>query len=463
MKALLTLIVLALISAGVFALGTVRKKGDDKPLLHVAEEVPLTVQIAKPSREEITRIVQAPGDVEAVLEVEIRSEIVAKIEEMPVVEGDTVKKGDLLCRLDDNNLLADIESGQARIAQLKAAIVQAEADVEKTERDLSRQVTLSESEATSDLELRDYQTLRNKARATFDMRRHELAQADAMLKRGHEDLLRTVIRSPIDGVISRLQAEQGEVVVMGTMNNPGTVIMTISDLSKMQVRARVDEVDVPLVASEQKARVYLQSDQDHPVPGQVIRVASKGIKTQGRDVVTFEAILEVQTNDSRVKPGMTANVEIEVARREDAITVPVEAIVHRMRKDLPESIVAEFDRKQAGVDLSERARQAQYIKVVYIMENDAAKVRVVEPGIADARRVELVDGVALEDTVITGPYRSLDQLKEGRKVALSDKDKKKPSAETDAEKTASKDAPKDEKKDEQEKDDAASATASAKP
>ncbi len=466
MKALLTLVVLGLISAGVFALGTYRKKGEDKPLLHVAQEVPLTVTVAKPAREEIIRIVQAPGDVEAELEVEIRSEIMAKIEEMPVEEGDFVKKGELLCRLNDKDLLADIESGKARIAQLKAAIVGAQADLEKADRDLTRQVSLSESEATSDLELRDYQTVRNKARATLEMREHELAQAEAMLKRTQEDLQKTIIRSPIDGVISKRQAKQGEVVVTGTMNNPGTVVMTISDLSRMQVRARVDEVDVPLVKAEQKARVYLQADQNRPVAARVLRVASKGTKATGRDVVTFEALLEVLSKDERVKPAMTANVEIEVAHREDAITVPIEAVVHRMRKDLPESVVAEFDKKQAGLDISDRARQAQYIKVVYVMDGEVAKVRVVEPGIADARRVELLEGVGLEETVITGPYRSLDQLKEGRKVALSDKDKK-PKADTTEEKVADKDEKKDgdkeEKKDQTAEQDEQAVAASKTP
>ena len=225
------MLVLAAIGGGVFYLGSFRGKSTEKSILHVADEVALTVNVAQPAKEEIIRLVQAPGDVEAVLEVEVSSEIVAKIVEMPVEEGDLVKKADLLCRLDDNNLRAEVESGQARIAQLRAAIVQADADLEKAERDLARQVTLSETESTSDLELRDYKTLRDKMTAVREMRQQDLVQAEAGLKRIHEDLARTVIRSPIDGVISKLKAKLGEVVVTGTMNNPGTVIMTISDPS----------------------------------------------------------------------------------------------------------------------------------------------------------------------------------------------------------------------------------------
>ena len=425
MKAVWTLVVLGLVSGGIFALGTLRQASTDKPILNVAEEVALTVNVAQPQRGEITRLVQAPGDVEAVIEVDVSSEIVSKIIEMPVEEGDFVKKGDLLCRLDDSRLRAEVESGEARIGQLKAAIVQAEADAKKAERDFARQSGLFENDASSDREFRDYRTLRIKTSAMLEQRKFELAQAEATLKRLNEELLKAVIRSPISGVIAKLFAKQGEVVVTGTMNNAGTVIMTVSDLSRMQVRTRVDEIDVPWVKKGQIARVYLQADQNRPVAARVLRVASKGTKPVGRDVVTFETLLEVLSDDDRIKPGMSANVEIEVAKETDAITIPVEAVVHRMRKELPDELLADYDKKQEELDLSERARQAQYIKVVYVMKDEKAEVRFVDTGIADTRRVELRHGIEMGDTVIVGPYRSLDQLKTGTKVSLSEETKKK--------------------------------------
>ncbi len=424
MKGLLTLLTLAGVCAGVFVLANFRRESSGKSLLNVAEEVAITVKVANPEHGEIIRLVQAPGDVEAVLEVDISSEIVSKIVEMPIEEGDIVKKGDLLCRLDDKYLLAEVESGEARIAGIRAGLVDAEAALEKAQWDYSRQLRLTELEATSDIELRNNLILQRKAGAMLDVKKAELAASQAGLKRISEDLKKTIITSPIDGVVSQLSAKQGEVVITGTMNNPGTVIMTISDLSKMQVRVRIDEMDVPIVLEGQKGRVYLQSDPDKPVPGRVMRVACKGTKLQGRDVVTFEALLEVLSPEARVMPGMTANVEIEVAKREDAITIPVEAVVHRMRKDLPDEVVKSFDAKQATLDLSERAKQGQYIKVVYVMANESAEVRLIEAGIADTRRVEIKEGVKTEDQIIVGPYRSLDQLKEGKKVALAEDEKK---------------------------------------
>lgn len=421
---------LAAVCAGVFYLGGVKRESDDKPLLHVAEEVALRVRTAEPSRGDLVRLAQAPGDVEAVLDVDISSEIVSKIEEMPVEEGDIVKSGDLLCRLDDRQLLADLESAKARVASLQAAIVQASADLEKAERDCKRQARLSESNATSQIEMADYQTVLKKSRALVSMREHELAQAEAMLTRIQEDLRRTVITSPIDGIISKRNAKPGEVVITGTMNNPGTVIMTVTDLSKMRVRARIDEVEVPLVKADQKARIYLQSDPDRPVAARVIRVASKGDKQAGRDVVTFEAILDVLEIDERIRPGMTANVEIEVARRDDAMMIPVESVVHRMRKELDDRIVASFDAMQQDVDMSERARQAQYIKVVYVKNDEKAEVRVIDPGIADSRHVEIRAGLKEGDEVIIGPYRSLDQLADGKRVDYVEDEIKKEGADS---------------------------------
>ena len=113
-----------------------------------------------------------------------------------------------------------------------------------------------------------------------------------------------------------------------------------------------------------------------------------------------------------------------IEESDDAITIPVEAVVHRLRKELSDDILAKHDKLQAGLDLSERAREAQYIKVVYVMEDEVARLRLIEPGIADSKRVELRTGVTMDDDVIVGPYRTLDQLKDGRKVALAEEEKK---------------------------------------
>jgi HlyD family secretion protein len=196
--------------------------------------------------------------------------------------------------------------------------------------------------------------------------------------------------------------------------------MVVSDLSKMQVRCRVDETDASLVAPEQVAQIFLQSDNQQSVPGLVVRVGTKGTKPQGRDVVTFETLVLVNSADLRVKPGMTANVEIEVARQDHAVTIPVEAVVHRRRRDLPKKLVEQHDAQMKLQDNQTRGRLAEYLKVVYCIEDDRVHPRLIETGISDDTGVEVIDGIKLGDRVVVGPYRSLDQLKEGSIIEFED-------------------------------------------
>ncbi len=416
MKKFITLAVGLAVIVGVFSLNWLRRDDNQLPLFHVAPPESLDVDVVTPRRQTIVQTVHAPGDIEAVLDVEIRSEIAAKIEAMPVEEGDRVEAGELLCRLNDDEFRAMVESGEASVGRLKAVIRQAEADLFKSERDYARQERLAAAHATSAIEISDYRTRLVKAQAAVEIGKQQLAEADAMLRRAREDLNKTVITSPINGVVSTLHAEAGEVVVTGTMNNPGTVIMVITDMSRMQVRARVDESDIHLVRPDQPVEIYLPNDPHRALPGRVLRVATSGSRPAGRDVVTFETLILVETDDPSVRPGMTANVEVQVARKSDALTVPLQAVVHRKRKDLPEDLVREFDRSQESLGHVGRQGKAQHIKVVFCVDGDEAHPRLVTTGIADLTRVELLAGIETDAEVIVGPYRSLDKLKDGSPI-----------------------------------------------
>ncbi len=422
MKTIIGLVVLAGVVGGLFMLNEYTRTKDGTSLLHVAPEVEILVETATPEQRTIVRRVQAPGEVEPLDEVDISSEVMGKIVEMPVEEGDYVRAGELLCRLDDTEYRARVLSAEANVAKLKALIVQADAELEKAERDWDQQQQLRETHATSEMELSNYRTALVRARATVEMRGQELKEAEAFLESAREDLEKTVMRAPISGVIAQLFAEQGEVVITGTMNNPGTRVMVISDLSQMQVRCRIDEADAPLVKAEQPARIYLQSDTRRSIPGTVLRVGTKGTKPLGRDVVTFETLVLITGQDERVKPGMTANVEVEVARRDDALTIPIEAVVHRKRRDLPEEFVRRYDAQREQEETEDAFEQhlAEYIPVVFAIADGKAVPRLVEIGISDPTRVEIREGIVVDDVLVTGPYRSLDQLKSGSAVKLEE-------------------------------------------
>ncbi len=378
---------------------------------------PREVAVEVPARGPIVQTVTAPGVVEPVEEADIASQIVGRVVEVRVKDGDHVKKGDLLVKLDETQARAMLDSSAARIDRLKASIAQAESDRVKAERDLNRSMKLSTRNVATPTELADAKSALARFEAALLVCRNELRESEAMRRTSQQDLDRTEIRSPIDGVVAGCEVEAGEVVIAGTTNLLGTVLMTVGDLSRMQARAEVDETDVPLVKPGQVARVYLQADPSRPISGKVDRVAPKGKKTD--EVVSFETLVLVGAADGSLRPQMTSTVEIEVRRADDVLGVPVQAVVHRRRKDLPDSPSVREWSTRHDRSFGEKARdvEARYVKIVFVSEDGVARARPVETGISDERRVEILSGLKPTDRVIVGPFRALDELKDGNPIA----------------------------------------------
>ena len=377
---------------------------------------PREVAVETPARGAIVQTVTAPGVVEPVEEAQIASQIVGRVVQVRVKDGDSVKKGDLLVKIDETEARARLDSSSARIDRLKSAIAQAESDRDKADRDVNRSQKLSIRNVATATELADARSMLSRFEAALAICRNELRESEAMRRTSQQDLDRTEIRSPIDGVVAGCEVEAGEVVIAGTTNLPGTVLMTVGDLSRMQARAQVDETDVPLVRPGQEARVYLQADPTRPVSGKVDRVAPKGKKTD--EVVSFETLVLVGPADGSLRPEMTATVQIEVRRASDVLGVPVQAVVHRRRKDLPNSpeMLAWSSRNAGSPGEKARDLDARYVKVVFVSEGGVARARPVETGLSDVRRVEILSGLGPTDRVIVGPFRALDELKDGNPV-----------------------------------------------
>lgn len=377
---------------------------------------PREVSVESPARGPIVQTVTAPGIVEPVDEARIASQIVGRVVEVRVKDGDHVKKGDLLVKIEETEARARLDSSAARIERLKASITQAQANREKADRDVTRSAKLAGRDVATPTELADARSTLAGFDAALLAARNDLRESEAMRRTNQQDFDRTEIRAPIDGVVAGCEVEVGEVVIPGTTNLAGAVLMTVGDLSRMQVRAEVDETDVPLVKTDQAARVYLQADPSRPIAGKVDRVAPKGKKTD--EVVSFETLVLVGAASGAVRSQMTATVEIEVRRASDVLGVPVQAVVHRRRKDLPDSPAVRAWSKRNDRSLGEKAKEveARYVKIVFVLEDGVARARPVETGISDERRVEILHGLEATDKVIVAPFRALDELKDGNPV-----------------------------------------------
>ncbi|QEH37221.1 Macrolide export protein MacA [Aquisphaera giovannonii] len=416
---------LGLLLLTLFAANRRREPGAVDLDWRVLREPPRKVLAEPATRGPIVQTVTAPGKVESVEEAEVASQLIGRVVAVYVEEGDVVLRNDPLVELDATDAKARLDSACARIAKLTAAITQAESELAKAERDVDQFSKLRVRGFASPTERADAVTLLEKARAALAMSRNELREAEAMRRSSDEELRRTLIVAPMDGVVSNLNVDEGEIVIAGTTNLPGSVLMKVSAMGRMRVRADVDETDVLSLRRGQPAQAYLLASQLQPLAGRVETVAPQG-KASKDDVVNFETLIAIdapaQTStsgeDHRLRPGMTATVEVEVRRSDDAISVPAQAVVHRRRKDLPDTPAVRSWAERNARSPGEKARDAElrYVKLVFVLDGGVARARPVETGLSDERRVEILSGLEPEDRVIVGPFRALDELKDGAAV-----------------------------------------------
>jgi HlyD family secretion protein len=412
---------LVLVGSVVAAVGYARVHQDPGSIVvdwRVVKEPPLDVRVDTLSRGRIVRKVTAPGVVEPVEEVKIGSQILGKVVAVKVKDGDLVKADDLLVKLDDTDANARLLSAQARIDRIRASISQAEDDLAKANRDEAQHGRLAGRGYSTPTELADARTFVHKAEAALQMCRRELLENEALLKISLEEVRRTEIRAPIDGIVTDLSVRVGEVVIAGTINLPGTVMMTITDPSRMRVNADVEESDIPLVQPGQASHVYLQSDGRYAIEGVVEKITAKGKKSG--ESVGFETLVRVDRPPPSLRAGMSATVEIEVNRSEDALGLASHAVVHRRRRDLPRTpeVRAWAERNARSPGEKARDAEARYVKVAFVVEDGVARARPVELGLTDENRVEVISGVKAGEQVVVAPFRALDELMDGQPVQV---------------------------------------------
>jgi len=360
-----------------------------------------TVEVAR--KGELTSIVTATGKVKAQADVEISADVMGRIEELPIEEGQRVRYGQLLVKIDDR-------SRQMDVAQAKGALLSAQSAYEKARIELNREKQLFQKGLSSQARLETSQNLYDQANAQVQINQ-------AILDRAQDQLDKCTIRSPMDGIVTKLNSEKGENVVIGTMNNPGTVIMVVSDLSAIEIEAEVDETDIASVAVGQDVEILLDAFPDTTFRGEVIQVgnsakaSSFGISDQVTNFLVKILILDSVKN---IKPGMTASVDITTDFRDNAIKIPAGAVVMRPEgtgQEKEENASKEGGEADSSGEYVDRKKKD--IDGVFVCKDGKAKFTPVISGIRDQQYVEIISGISEGDSVITGSYRTLRNLKHG--------------------------------------------------
>lgn len=374
----------------------------------------VAVQVAKVERRNITQIVTGTGRIQPEVEVKISAEVSGEIIEMPVKVGQSVKKGQLLVKIKPDFYIARKEAMEANLKSAMSQLDIAKANLLKAESEFKRAEELYNKKLISDAEYENARTSYNVAKAQYSSATSAVEQAKASLKQAQEDLAKTVIYSPIDGVVTQINAEVGERVV-GTSQMAGTVIMVVADLSKMEARVDVSEVDVIHVSIGDTAILSVDAIPERKLKGVVYEISNsaktKGLGTQ-EEVVNFEVRIKIIDKEPKLRPGMSVTADIETEKKYNVLAVPIQAVtVRTLKKNNPTGNPKPQDLKKNGKD--------DAVEVVFVVENGVAKMVPVKRGISGEMYVEIVEGLKGDEEIVIGSFKAINkELEDGVKVRI---------------------------------------------
>jgi HlyD family secretion protein len=413
----------------------------------------ITVQSDKVARRNLTELVVANGKIQPVVQVVISPEVAGEIVQLPVKEGDRVKKGDLLVGIKRDNYEASRNSAEANHKSSLANRIVAQAELDKAEAEYKRNLELFESKLVSDSLFLEFKTAFEVAKLRSQTAAHQADQASFAVDKAKDDLSKTTIESPIDGTVTRLQSQLGE-RVLGTSFNKGTEIMTVSDLNEMEARVDIGEMDVVLMQPGQKARLEVDAFKDRKFNGIVTQVANSSkasslsamSSSSSQEATKFEVRVRL-TEKEEFRPGMSVSAEIETRYRTNVLTVPMASVTARppsppkgdgtnviagaatnLNSNGTNAATPGTNAAAAGTNAAaagtnaaasdKKAKDAgKPIEVVFAVEGDHAKMVPVKIGICDDSYWEITEGLTEGQEIVSGGYKAISRdLADGKKI-----------------------------------------------
>ncbi|MGW8265152.1 MAG: efflux RND transporter periplasmic adaptor subunit [Longimicrobiales bacterium] len=389
----------------------------------------IEVRMEEVSRRDLISTVTASGNIRARLAVDISADVMGRVIELNVEEGDDVDRGEVLLRIDPSQLEATVSRAQASLSQAQAQVAQQRANLVRAERDFRRVEALWTRDSTlvSPQQVEDARTTMEVNTSLLEAAEYGVSQSQAALAEANDQLSKTIIRAPISGKVTRLNVEAGETVVIGTMNNPGSLILTISDLSVVEAVVEVDETDVPEITLGDSAVVELDAFPDRPFSGHVTEIGNSAIvppsTTAGTGqtaAIDFEVVITLDHPGVQLRPDLSATADIITAVREGVPTIPIISLTAREAEE--EEVLApvgeEDDQNQAQRPQGPVARgqQPREIEGVFVVRDGIAHFTEVEVGITGQEYFEILSGVEPGDTVVAGPYQRIRELTDGDPV-----------------------------------------------
>ncbi|HKV09596.1 MAG TPA: efflux RND transporter periplasmic adaptor subunit [Thermoanaerobaculia bacterium] len=352
-------------------------------------------------RPDFQSFVTASGEIVASRYADIGSSVMGRLVDLQVVEGQAVRRGAVLARIDPAQAASEVEAVAAQLRALQSEVAAAAAREQEARQALERAKKLRADGVLPQAELDSAIAAADSARAQAEAAARRVAQGRAQVDRARDSLAKTEITAPIDGVVTRLSVREGEMVVMGVQNQPGTILMTLSDLSSINAEVKVAEAEVLRLAPGQKAWVTLEAVPGRELPGHVVEIGASALPVTGTGAAAreFRVVVRLDQPDPALRPGLTCDVRILAQEAKNALTLPLQSVVLRPATE--------------GGDRSG----------VFTLENGRARFVPVETGIIGGLDVE-VKGLPEGTPVVVGPFQALRDLKDGTLVKAREEDKK---------------------------------------
>lgn len=355
------------------------------------------VEVSEVVQGNLTASISAPGVVQPLTEVQISSSVAGTVQKLPVKEGQKVKKGDLLLQIDPTEFRAQVRRALAGLEVAQANQQQARSRWNRA-RQLYNSKLISEQEYEA-------------ARTEHLLSQAQVKEARANLEQASEGLRQTTITSPIKGTVTQINVVLGENVITGTLNTPGTKLMVVADLSKMEVESQVDEADIAKVTMGQRAVIEVEAIPEKNYEGTVheIGYSADDGETEGNETVNYNVSILIKDSISELKPGMTATSDIITSELKNVLMVPIQSVVTRPVSQLSSTF-------SNGNGSSPDPNGRRETEAVFVVVNGTAQLVPVTTGVAGEQYIQITDGLQQGQQIITGPFNSLRELQSGERV-----------------------------------------------
>lgn len=362
------------------------------------------------ARMDLTARVSASGKIETTRKVDVSASTSGKVIHLPVREGDQVEAGQLLFRIDPTPTKTLVAQFQAGIRSAKANIVVAEANREQAKIEYERQKALHERNVVAEEVVQRARSAYDVEIARTNAAKEEIARLEAQLENARHDLTKVNVHADISGVITKLNIHEGENAFVGTFNNPGTVLMTISDLNHMEAWVEVDETDVISLRVGQEAEILVDAYPDTVFHGVIDRIGNSPIAANGanQQAVNFEVVILLSDIIPNVRPGLSCVADIITGTRRNALAIPIQALTLRT----PDSEKKDANEPAASARRRNRAHEGVFI----IDQEDRAFFRHVATGLTGERHFEVLSGLEEKQDIITGPFETLRTIQDSTLV-----------------------------------------------